>query len=247
MLLLRIACPGGPNIKVVRKVRFAFPTRPPPINQHPLTPAPQVIRSLRVKEVIAGDALEGIEDCLAHRDNKGASPHVDTGHKRDIPPAKRHKRLREHDWAADPSGNSRSGIESKGTPAILPPPLRLTPHRQRLTLTKHKSPASTSPDIPMRQLRSRPRRPAVAAEEAGEPAPATAERSVFRLKLMGFEMTSKAKVIKEVKSMLGLSPLWTARSSYRARPSRCGRLWPKDESKKIMETMKGLGAAIVME
>jgi large subunit ribosomal protein L7/L12 len=46
--------------------------------------------------------------------------------------------------------------------------------------------------------------PAAPVEEE-EAAPAAQEKTLFNLKLQSFEPTSKPKIIKEIKSMLGLS------------------------------------------
>lgn len=46
---------------------------------------------------------------------------------------------------------------------------------------------------------------APAAEAEEEAAPAVQEKTLFTLKLQSFDAAAKSKVIKEVKSMLGLS------------------------------------------
>jgi len=46
---------------------------------------------------------------------------------------------------------------------------------------------------------------AAPAEEPEEAAPAAQEKTLFTLKLQSFDTAAKSKVIKEVKSMLGLS------------------------------------------
>ena len=42
-------------------------------------------------------------------------------------------------------------------------------------------------------------------EEEEPAAPAAAEKSLFNVKLVSFDATAKAKIIKEVKALLGLS------------------------------------------
>ncbi|KAH8704185.1 50S ribosomal protein L12 [Talaromyces proteolyticus] len=86
--------------------------------------------------------------------------------------------------------------------------------------------------------------PAAAEEE--EAAPAAAEKTLFNLKLESFEATSKPKIIKEIKSMLGLS-LVDSKKFVEAVPKLMKENVPKEEAEKIIETLKGLGAKAVME
>jgi large subunit ribosomal protein L7/L12 len=86
---------------------------------------------------------------------------------------------------------------------------------------------------------------AAAAEEEAE-APAAAVKSVFDLKLQGYETAAKAKVIKEIKSMLGLS-LVDSKKFVEAAPKLIKENVPKEEAEKIIETMKALGATVTME
>ncbi|KAE9567405.1 54S ribosomal protein L12 [Colletotrichum fructicola] len=85
--------------------------------------------------------------------------------------------------------------------------------------------------------------PAEAAEEA---APAAAEKSVFNLKLTAFDAGAKAKVIKEVKNLLGLS-LVDSKKFVESAPKLMKENVAKDEAEKIIATMKELGATVVME
>lgn len=86
--------------------------------------------------------------------------------------------------------------------------------------------------------------PAAAEEEEAEPA--AAEKTLFNLKLDSFEAGSKPKIIKEIKSMLGLS-LVDSKKFVEAVPKVMKENVPKDEAEKIIETLKGLGAKAVME
>ncbi|KAI4779104.1 hypothetical protein E4T44_14279, partial [Aureobasidium sp. EXF-8845] len=61
------------------------------------------------------------------------------------------------------------------------------------------------PDLPVGGFASGPAAAAPAAVEEEEAAPAAQEKSLFNLKLQSFEAGSKPKVIKEIKSLLGLS------------------------------------------
>ncbi|KAF5026069.1 hypothetical protein F66182_1861 [Fusarium sp. NRRL 66182] len=85
-----------------------------------------------------------------------------------------------------------------------------------------------------------------AAEEAEEAAPAAAEKSLFTLKLQGFETASKAKVIKEIKNMLGLS-LVDSKKFVESAPKMMKENVPKEDAEKIITAMKELGATVVME
>ena len=87
---------------------------------------------------------------------------------------------------------------------------------------------------------------AAAAEEADEPAPAEAAKSVFTLKLTAFETTAKPKIIKEIKNLLGLS-LVDSKKFVESAPKMMKENVPKDEAEQIIATMKNLGATVVME
>ncbi|EED15023.1 50S ribosomal protein L12 [Talaromyces stipitatus ATCC 10500] len=85
-----------------------------------------------------------------------------------------------------------------------------------------------------------------AAAEEEEAAPAAAEKTLFNLKLESFDAASKPKVIKEIKSMLGLS-LVDSKKFVESVPKVLKENVAKDECEKIIETLKGLGAKVVME
>jgi large subunit ribosomal protein L7/L12 len=87
---------------------------------------------------------------------------------------------------------------------------------------------------------------AAAAVEEEEAAPAAAEKTLFNLKLEGFEAGSKPKIIKEIKNMLGLS-LVDSKKFVESAPKIMKESVPKEEAEKIIETLKGLGAKAVME
>ncbi|KAI0816639.1 ribosomal protein L7/L12 C-terminal domain-containing protein [Xylaria sp. FL0064] len=88
--------------------------------------------------------------------------------------------------------------------------------------------------------------PAAAAEEADEPAPAAQEKTLFTLKLTAFEAGAKAKIIKEVKNLLGLS-LVDSKKFVESAPKTMKESVPKEEAEKIVATMKELGATVVMD
>jgi large subunit ribosomal protein L7/L12 len=85
-----------------------------------------------------------------------------------------------------------------------------------------------------------------AAEEAEEAAPAKEEKTLFNLKLESFEATAKPKVIKEIKSMLGLS-LVDSKKFVESAPKLMKEAVPKEEAEKIIATLKALGAVVKME
>jgi large subunit ribosomal protein L7/L12 len=87
---------------------------------------------------------------------------------------------------------------------------------------------------------------AAPAEEEEAPAPAAQEKTLFNLKLESFDATAKPKVIKEVKSMLGLS-LVDSKKFVESAPKMMKEGVPKEECEKIVETMKALGAVVKME
>ena len=91
-----------------------------------------------------------------------------------------------------------------------------------------------------------PAQAAPAAVEEEEAAPAAQEKTLFNLKLESFEAASKAKIIKEIKSMLGLS-LVDSKKFVESAPKMMKESVPKEEAEKIIETLKGLGAKAVME
>ena len=92
-----------------------------------------------------------------------------------------------------------------------------------------------------------PGAPAAAAAAEEEEAPAAArEKTLFTLTLKSFETASKPKVIKEVKTMLGLS-LVDSKKFVESAPKTMKEGVPKEEAEKIIETMKGLGAVATMD
>ena len=87
---------------------------------------------------------------------------------------------------------------------------------------------------------------AAPVEEPDEPAPAAAEKTLFTLKLKEFETAAKAKVIKEIKSLLGLS-LVESKKFVESAPKMMKENVPKEDAEKIIATMKALGAVVDME
>ena len=89
--------------------------------------------------------------------------------------------------------------------------------------------------------------PAAAAPPVEEEAmPAEQEKTLFNLKLQSFDAAAKPKVIKEIKSMLGLS-LVDSKKFVESAPKLMKEGVPKDEGQKIVDALKTLGAVVVME
>lgn len=63
---------------------------------------------------------------------------------------------------------------------------------------------------------------------------------------MSFDASAKPKVIKEVKSLLGLS-LVDSKKFVESAPKVMKDSVPKDEAEKIIATLKELGAVVQME
>lgn len=83
--------------------------------------------------------------------------------------------------------------------------------------------------------------------EAEEEAPAAPqEKTLFTLKLMSFEASAKPKVIKEIKSLLGLS-LVDSKKFVESAPKTMKESVPKEEAEKIVATLKELGAVVALD
>jgi large subunit ribosomal protein L7/L12 len=103
------------------------------------------------------------------------------------------------------------------------------------------------PDLPVGGFAAAPvAAPTAAAEEAEEAAPAAAEKTVFNVKLTEFDAGAKAKIIKEIKNLLGLT-LVESKKFVESAPKLMKENPAKDEAEKIVATMKELGATVVME
>ncbi|KAL9125745.1 MAG: hypothetical protein Q9217_005092 [Psora testacea] len=104
------------------------------------------------------------------------------------------------------------------------------------------------PDMPIGNFSSGPAPTAAAPppEETEEAAPVAQAKTLFTLHLKSFDAAAKPKIIKEVKSMLGLS-LVDSKKFVEAAPKMMKEGVPKEEGEKIVETMKGLGGVVTME
>ncbi|RKF65255.1 54S ribosomal protein L12, mitochondrial [Golovinomyces cichoracearum] len=86
--------------------------------------------------------------------------------------------------------------------------------------------------------------PAPVEEE--EAAPVQQEKTMFNLKLQSFEATAKPKIIKEIKSMLGLS-LVDSKKFVESAPKLMKEGVAKEEAEKIVASLKALGGVVTME
>ena len=102
------------------------------------------------------------------------------------------------------------------------------------------------PDLPVGGFSAGPAAPAAAPVEEEEAAPAAQEKTHFNLKLESFEAASKPKIIKEIKSMLGLS-LVDSKKFVESAPKVLREGVPKEEAEKIVETLKALGGKVSMD
>jgi len=115
-----------------------------------------------------------------------------------------------------------------------------------VSLTRHLQSRLNIPDMPMGGFAAAAAVAPAAPVEEEEAAPAAQEKTLFNLKLQSFEPTSKPKIIKEIKSMLGLS-LVDSKKFVESAPKLMKEGVPKEEGEKIVETLKGLGGVVVME
>lgn len=88
--------------------------------------------------------------------------------------------------------------------------------------------------------------PAAPVEEEEEAAPKPEEKSLFTLTLKSIDASAKPKIIKEVKSMLGLS-LVDSKKFVESAPKTMREGVPKEEAEKIVETLKALGAVVTLD
>lgn len=72
------------------------------------------------------------------------------------------------------------------------------------------------------------------------------EKTVFDVKLEGFDAAAKIKVIKEVRGFTDLG-LKEAKDLVEKAPTLLKKGVTKEEAEKIMEKMKGVGAKVSME
>lgn len=86
--------------------------------------------------------------------------------------------------------------------------------------------------------------PAAPVEEETKEQPE--EKTIFSIKLESFDAKSKPKIIKEVKSLLGLS-LVESKKFVEAAPKILKENVAKEDADKIKATLEGVGAKITLE
>lgn len=86
--------------------------------------------------------------------------------------------------------------------------------------------------------------PAGAAAPAEEEKPA--EKTEFNVKLEKIDASAKAKVIREVKNLAGLS-LVDAKKFVESVPKVLKESVPKEEAEKLKKTLEALGATVQLE
>jgi large subunit ribosomal protein L7/L12 len=84
------------------------------------------------------------------------------------------------------------------------------------------------------------------SQEQEDKPEAKQEKSVFNVKLESFEAGSKAKIIKEVKGLLGLN-LVEAKKFVESAPQILKQGVVKDDANHIKETLEGLGAKVTLD
>ena len=106
------------------------------------------------------------------------------------------------------------------------------------------------PDMPIGGFAAagpgQPQAASAVVDEPDEAAPVKEEKTLFTLKLESFDTAAKPKIIKEIKSMLGLS-LVDSKKFVESAPKTMKEGVPKEEAEKIVETLKGLGGVVKME
>lgn len=88
--------------------------------------------------------------------------------------------------------------------------------------------------------------PAAAAPVEEEIPEVVEEKTIFSIKLDSFDAKSKPKIIKEVKSLLGLS-LVESKKFVEAAPKILKENVAKEDADKIKATLEGLGAKVSLE
>ncbi|KAF0268398.1 hypothetical protein FOG51_01187 [Hanseniaspora uvarum] len=85
-----------------------------------------------------------------------------------------------------------------------------------------------------------------AAPAAAEEAEPVEEKTLFNVKLESFDAKSKAKMIKEVKNLLGLS-LVDAKKFVESAPKVLKENMPKEDAEKLKTALEALGGKLVLE
>lgn len=109
----------------------------------------------------------------------------------------------------------------------------ITTLKTRLNITEVAAPASAAPA-------------AAPAAEAAKPVEKEEEKSVFNLKLESFDASAKAKIIREVKAMLGLN-LVDAKKFVESAPKVLKEGVTKEDAEKIKKALEAAGGVVKLE
>ena len=105
-------------------------------------------------------------------------------------------------------------------------------------------------NIPDAALQSFAAAPAAAPAAAAAPAEVeeevVQEKTMFNVKLMSFDAGAKPKIIKEVKSLLGLS-LVDSKKFVESAPKTLKEGLVKDDAEKMKKTLEALGAKVELD
>ncbi|KAF8245594.1 ClpS-like protein [Wilcoxina mikolae CBS 423.85] len=102
------------------------------------------------------------------------------------------------------------------------------------------------PDMALQSFAAAPAAaPAAAAAEEPEE-DVVQEKTMFNVKLASFEVAAKPKIIKEVKSLLGLS-LVDSKKFVESAPKMLKEGLSKEDAEKIQKTLQDLGAKVELE
>ncbi|CAN6671901.1 large ribosomal subunit protein bL12m [Trichomonascus vanleenenianus] len=102
------------------------------------------------------------------------------------------------------------------------------------------------PDISFPAAGAAPAAPVAAPAEEEEAPPAAEEKTIFNIKLESFDAKNKAKIIKEVKGLLGLN-LVDSKKLVESAPKVLKENVPKEDADKIKETIEKIGGKVTLE
>ncbi|RCI15291.1 hypothetical protein L249_6489 [Ophiocordyceps polyrhachis-furcata BCC 54312] len=148
-------------------------------------------------------------------------------------------------WRATPT--TRRFNSTQATAPASPKIAQLVEQISQLTLLETADLSKLNiPDMPIGGFAAAAGPAPAVVEEAEEEAAPVVEKSLFTLKLMSIDAAAKAKIIKEVKAMLGLS-LVESKKFVESAPKMMKENVAKEEGEGIVAKMKELGAVVVME
>jgi len=102
------------------------------------------------------------------------------------------------------------------------------------------------PDVAPMAMGAMPAAGGGGAVAGGDAAPAAEEKTIFDVKLTGFDDKAKIKVIKEVRALTGLG-LKEAKAAVEASPNVIGTGMAKDEAEAWMAKLKEVGGTVELE